>query len=157
MIPQKNLVFRYDNTGHHKKLGLSTYPHHKHNGVKNNVIPSAAPDLAIVFQEIELLVQLPWLKNLIKIPAETNRAKDKAAKNLKCIACGSKVTAELQNLFDTRFGIEKVWNICRCTDCGIEQTIPLPCSGELKKLYEEYYNFGGEKGTIYTRFRGYFL
>ena len=55
----KNLVFRYDNTGHHKKLGLSTYPHHKHNGVKNNVIPSAAPDLAIVFQEIELLVQLP--------------------------------------------------------------------------------------------------
>jgi len=78
-------------------------------------------------------------------------------KNLKCIACGSKVTAELQNLFDTRFGIEKVWNICRCTDCGIEQTIPLPCSGELKKLYEEYYNFGGEKGTIYTRFREYLL
>ncbi len=29
-------------------------------------------------------------------------------KNLKCIGCGSKVTAELQNLFDTRFGIEKV-------------------------------------------------
>jgi len=78
-------------------------------------------------------------------------------KNLKCIACGSKVPAELQNLFDTRFGIEKVWNICRCTDCGIEQTIPLPCSGELKKLYEEYYNFGGEKGTIYTRFREYFF
>ena len=97
------------------------------------------------------------MKNLIKIPAETNRAKDKAAKNLKCIACGSKVTAELQNLFDTRFGIEKVWNVCRCTGCGIEQTIPLPCSGELKKLYEEYYNFGGEKGTIYTCFRGYFL
>ena len=55
----KNLVFRYDNTGHHKKLGLSTYPHHKHNGGENNVIPSVAPDLAIVLQEIELLVQLP--------------------------------------------------------------------------------------------------
>lgn len=55
----KNLVFRYDNTGHHKKLGLSTYPHHKHDGGENNVIPSAAPDLAIVLQEIELLVQLP--------------------------------------------------------------------------------------------------
>jgi len=55
----KNLVFRYDNTGHHKKLSLSTYPHHKHNGGENNVIPSAAPDLAIVLQEIELLVQLP--------------------------------------------------------------------------------------------------
>lgn len=55
----KNLVFRYDNTGHHKKLGLSTYPHHKHNGGENNVIASVTPDLAIVLQEIELLVQLP--------------------------------------------------------------------------------------------------
>ncbi len=55
----KNMVFRYDNTGHHKKLGLSTYPHHKHNGGENNVIPSVAPDLAIVLQEVELLVQLP--------------------------------------------------------------------------------------------------
>jgi hypothetical protein len=44
-------------------------------------------------------------------------------KNLKCIACGSKVTAELQNLFDTRFGIEEIWDICRCTDCEIEQTV----------------------------------
>jgi hypothetical protein len=55
----KNLVFRYDNTGHHKKLDLSTYPHHKHSGGEHNVIPSVAPDLAIVLQEIELLVQLP--------------------------------------------------------------------------------------------------
>lgn len=30
--PSQKLVFRYDNTGHHKKLGLSTYPHHKHDG-----------------------------------------------------------------------------------------------------------------------------
>ncbi|MEA1933155.1 MAG: DUF6516 family protein [Thermodesulfobacteriota bacterium] len=52
-------MFRYDNTGHHKKLGLSTCPHHKHNGVETRVIPSAAPDLAIVLQEIESLVQLP--------------------------------------------------------------------------------------------------
>jgi len=55
----KNLVLRYDNTGHHKKLGLSTYPHHKHDGSEDNVIPSAAPDLATVLQEIESLVQLP--------------------------------------------------------------------------------------------------
>lgn len=64
---------------------------------------------------------------------------------------------ELQNVFDTRFGIEKVWDIGRCTNCGIEQTIPLPSPGELKKLYEEYYNFGGEKGTIYTRLRACFF
>jgi hypothetical protein len=54
----KNLVFRYDNTGHHKKLGLSTYPHHKHDGGEDNVISSAAPDLATILQEIESLVQL---------------------------------------------------------------------------------------------------
>jgi len=28
------IVFRYDNTGHHKKLNLSTYPHHKHGGTQ---------------------------------------------------------------------------------------------------------------------------
>ena len=55
----QKLVFRYDNTGHHKKLGLSTYPHHKHDGGEDRVIPSAAPDLATVLQEIESLVQLP--------------------------------------------------------------------------------------------------
>lgn len=55
----QKLVFRYDNTGHHKKLGLSTYPHHKHDGSEDNVIPSAAPDLAFVLQEIESLIQLP--------------------------------------------------------------------------------------------------
>ena len=58
-------------------------------------------------------------------------------KDLKCIACGSDVTVELQGLFDTRFGIEKVWNICRCIDCGMEQTLPVPSPGELKKLYED--------------------
>ena len=55
----KNLVFRYDNTGHHKKLGLFTYPHHKHDGGEDNVTSSAAPDLSTVLEEIELLVQLP--------------------------------------------------------------------------------------------------
>lgn len=59
MDSSKNLVFCYDNTGHHKKLGLSTYPHHKHDEGEKNVIPSAAPDLAAILQEIESLVQLP--------------------------------------------------------------------------------------------------
>jgi hypothetical protein len=53
------LVFRYDNTGHHKKLDLSTYPHHKHESSEDNVVPSAAPVLVTVLQEIESLVQLP--------------------------------------------------------------------------------------------------
>ena len=78
-------------------------------------------------------------------------------KDSKCMACGSRVRAEVENLFDTRFGINKAWNICRCTDCGMEQTLPLPSPGELKELYEEYYNFGGEKATRYTRLRERFL
>jgi hypothetical protein len=57
--PAKNLVFRYDNTGHHKKLNLSTYPHHKHEGTEHNVVASSAPDLAVVLSEIETLVKLP--------------------------------------------------------------------------------------------------
>jgi hypothetical protein len=52
------LVFRYDNTGHHKKLKLASYPHHKHEGSEDNVIAAAAPDLAGVLEEIERLIQL---------------------------------------------------------------------------------------------------
>ena len=59
MDPAKKLVFRYDNTGHHKKLSLPTYPHHKHEGSTHNVVASSAPDLAIVLSEIETLVELP--------------------------------------------------------------------------------------------------
>jgi len=55
----QKLVFRYDNTGHHRKLALSTYPDHKHDGSEDRVIPSAAPDLAAVLQKIESLVELP--------------------------------------------------------------------------------------------------
>ena len=51
MDNQNNLVFRYDNTGHHK--GLPNYPHHKHVGSQNNVISTNAPNLAEVLVEIE--------------------------------------------------------------------------------------------------------
>lgn len=56
--PRGTLVFRYDNTGHHKRLRLTSYPHHKHVGSENNVIAAEAPDLADVLEEIEQLVQL---------------------------------------------------------------------------------------------------
>jgi len=74
-------------------------------------------------------------------------------KDLKCMACGSDLAVELQGLFDTRFGIEKSWDIYRCTNCGIEHTIPTPLPDELKRLYETYYNFGGDKDKVYNRFR----
>ena len=45
MSSSQQLVFRYDNTGHHRKLNLPTYPHHKHQGTEDNIVISAAPDL----------------------------------------------------------------------------------------------------------------
>ena len=59
MTSAGQLVFRYDNTGHHKKLNLRTYPHHRHVGNEENVVESHAPELAAVLREIESLVQLP--------------------------------------------------------------------------------------------------
>lgn len=56
---EKKLIFRYDNTGHHRKLGLPTYPHHKHAGSESNVIQAAPMDLKIVIEEIEGMIQLP--------------------------------------------------------------------------------------------------
>ncbi len=58
MTSDEQLVFRYDNTGHHKKQKLSTYPHHKHASSGDNVIESTAPDLAAVLKEIEPLILL---------------------------------------------------------------------------------------------------
>lgn len=49
---QMELVFRYDNTGHHRELLLPTYPHHKHAGSEGNVIASTAPHLNDVLTEI---------------------------------------------------------------------------------------------------------
>lgn len=59
LAPSNKLVFRYDNTGHHKKLMFSTYPHHKHEGSETYIVPSNAPDLAYIFDEIGLFVKLP--------------------------------------------------------------------------------------------------
>ncbi|MBE9215060.1 hypothetical protein IQ247_20735 [Plectonema cf. radiosum LEGE 06105] len=50
---ENNLIFRYDNTEHHRKLNLPNFPHHKHDGSENNVLSSDAPFLADVLKEIE--------------------------------------------------------------------------------------------------------
>ena len=59
MDSSMKLIFRYDNTGHHKKSGLATYPHHKHLGRDDDVVASDAMDLSDVLQEIEIIVELP--------------------------------------------------------------------------------------------------
>ena len=45
------LVFRYDDSPHYPDLPNA--PHHKHDGDETNVVPSSAPDLAVVLKEIE--------------------------------------------------------------------------------------------------------
>lgn len=56
MDSSNNLIFRYDNTPHHKKLNLPNYPHHKHEGSQDNIISSNAPTLADILNEIERLL-----------------------------------------------------------------------------------------------------
>ena len=75
-----------------------------------------------------------------------------------CMACASALrSCDGPRLFDTRFGIPGVWSLSRCSQCGLEHLQPVPAPAELKDLYERYYNFGGEKGTLYIRLRHWFF
>lgn len=56
-----NFIFRYDNTEHHRKLKLPTFPHHKHVGDETNVIAAPVPTLAEVLAEIETLLDTSQL------------------------------------------------------------------------------------------------
>lgn len=58
MKEDTTLIFRYDNTGHHRTLGLVTYPHHKHQG-QEIILPSSAPSLETVLEEIQSQITLP--------------------------------------------------------------------------------------------------
>ncbi len=49
MNKNKEMIFRYDNVAHHRKI--KTFPHHKH--IKNEVIESTEPTLEQVLKELE--------------------------------------------------------------------------------------------------------
>jgi SAM-dependent methyltransferase len=74
-----------------------------------------------------------------------------------CILCGSAMEIVLTDVVDNRLGTPGSYEIRRCLHCGFEQTFPLPSLAQLKELYEVHYNFGGERDTLYTRFREWFL
>jgi hypothetical protein len=57
-----DLIFRYDNTPHHKKPNLSTHPHHKHDSIEENVVSSPAPTLLEMLQEIVARIGSPLQK-----------------------------------------------------------------------------------------------
>jgi SAM-dependent methyltransferase len=75
----------------------------------------------------------------------------------RCLLCSGQLRQLLAGLFDTRFGIDESYGAATCGECGLEQIQPLPSASELKHLYESHYNFGGEKGTLYTNLRERFL
>lgn len=78
---------------------------------------------------------------------------------MNCVRCNQPLrhVQTLTAVHDTRFGIEHPYQIQKCTNCGLEQTIPLPNQVELNKLYEQFYNFSGERNTRYTRIRARFI
>jgi SAM-dependent methyltransferase len=74
-----------------------------------------------------------------------------------CLLCNGALEKSVGELFDTRFGIEGTYEVWRCLHCGLEQMSPVPSSADLGRLYESFYNFGGERGTSYTRIREWFF
>jgi SAM-dependent methyltransferase len=74
-----------------------------------------------------------------------------------CSLCGATLEMTVSGLADTRFGVPGSYDVYRCALCGFEETLPRPSPLELKSLYETYYNFGGETGTRYTRWREHFF
>jgi 2-polyprenyl-3-methyl-5-hydroxy-6-metoxy-1,4-benzoquinol methylase len=78
---------------------------------------------------------------------------------MRCIYCDRALLADVnQNaVWDTRFGISQEYQIGRCPSCGLEQTTPLPNQVVLNKLYEQFYNFSGERNTRYTQLRSKFI
>ncbi|HEY2820026.1 MAG TPA: class I SAM-dependent methyltransferase [Candidatus Acidoferrum sp.] len=74
-----------------------------------------------------------------------------------CLMCGGALKVVLTGLTDNRLGSPGSWQICQCTRCGFEQIAPIPDQAQLTKLYEKFYNFGGQTDTAYTRLREKFL
>jgi 2-polyprenyl-3-methyl-5-hydroxy-6-metoxy-1,4-benzoquinol methylase len=74
-----------------------------------------------------------------------------------CLNCNFPVQIDSDVLFDTRFGIPTPYWSSRCDNCGLEQTAPLPSQKDLNELYNQFYNFSGERNTRYTRIRASFI
>ena len=74
-----------------------------------------------------------------------------------CLDCGAPLRRGAFECFDTRFGHTGLYAIAKCSSCTLEQTLPRPDAAQLKALYENFYNFGGEKDTRYTKVREHFL
>jgi 2-polyprenyl-3-methyl-5-hydroxy-6-metoxy-1,4-benzoquinol methylase len=79
------------------------------------------------------------------------------SRRFRCVLCGENLRPRISGLFDTRFGIAGTYQVDICASCGLEQLVPRPEPPELKRLYEEYYNFGGQTDSRYAKFREWFF
>jgi SAM-dependent methyltransferase len=71
--------------------------------------------------------------------------------------CGGTCRPILEGVFDQRFGAPGVYAILQCANCGLEQTRPRPSEGDLKGLYEQFYNAGVKPDSAYGGLRERFL
>lgn len=92
----------------------------------------------------------------VSVKLSTGRVESGAREAVACILCGARLRKGIGGLFDTRFGLDGSYEVHLCQSCGLEQISPIPTLAALKALYESHYNFGGEKGTIYTELRARF-
>ena len=77
--------------------------------------------------------------------------------SFRCCVCGSILLTVKKIVFDTRFGINKHFDIYECNSCDLIQLPPYHSANNLKNLYETYYNFSGDKKSVYTKFRKKFF
>jgi SAM-dependent methyltransferase len=70
-----------------------------------------------------------------------------------CPVCRGWLVTSEREVFDTRFGLDETYDIAACNDCRIEVTLPVGGPPNLAALYESFYNFGGERDTLYTKIR----
>jgi SAM-dependent methyltransferase len=77
--------------------------------------------------------------------------------NRVCGMCGQSCRVRLDGLFDGRFGAPGTFAVVECSGCGLEQTWPRPGAGELKALYERFYNAGIRPDSAYRGLRERFF
>jgi 2-polyprenyl-3-methyl-5-hydroxy-6-metoxy-1,4-benzoquinol methylase len=75
----------------------------------------------------------------------------------KCILCLNPCFRIKKNIYDTRFGFNKIFDIYKCNKCGIVQT-RIDASGcDIQDLYESFYNYSGKNEKFYKKFRDAFF
>lgn len=74
-----------------------------------------------------------------------------------CKICQKNCSKLKEGIYDTRFGVEGSFDIYRCNACNLIQLDFDSVNYDTKKLYETYYNYGGSKKSLYTKFRTAFF